>query len=266
MTYRSGRPKKTQKHINVALGLVAFLLFIYFWSEFRSVAYPVVEPLIRGYGGTKSGVKVMPEFISSYFSGRHELVQRNNQLELDIERLENTVAEREAFIREQQLLKDVSDIGSNTSAIVMYPVAEDRTKLYSTILLSKGFKDGIEKESLVYIRGLQPVCHIIEVYDHTSLCELFSKGGVETEGVTSSSSISLVLTGKGGGSFVAEIPKDTSVLVGEDVYLRSNPAYKIGTIISIQEDKQATGAVVYVRGAYNPVSSSVYYLNANYVP
>lgn len=266
MTYRSGKSKKTREYVNLALGLVAFSLFIYFWAEFRSIVYPAVEPFVRGYGGTKKGATVMPEFISSYFSARNELTQKNNDLELNVERLENTLAEREAFIREQFLVKDTAGIDTTAPVVIMYPLVQDITKLYSTILLSKGFKDGIEKESLVYIRGLQPVCEISEVHDHTSLCELLSKGGRETEGVTASSSVNLVLTGMGGGNFVTEIPKDTSVFVGEAVYLKSNPAYKVGTIISVQDDKQATGAVVYVRGAYNPVSSSVYYMNARYVP
>lgn len=252
--------------MNGALGLVAFLLFVYFWSAFRAVAYPLIEPAVRGYGGTKSEIRIMPEFILSYFSMRHELVQKNNSLELALERLENTVAERDAFIREQLLLRDAAIPGGNVPVVVMYPVAQDITRLYSTILLSKGFKDGIEKEEIVYVRGLQPVCQIIEVRDHTSLCELLTKSDRETEVVTASSSINLTLVGIGGGGFVAKIPKETSVSVGEGVYLKSNPLYKVGSIISVQNDKQATGAVVYVRGAYNPASSSVYYLNAQYVP
>lgn len=266
MTYRSGRSKKTRGYVNLALGLVAFSLFIYFWSEFRSVAYPVVEPFIRGYGGTKSGMKIVPEFVSSFFSARSELLQKNNELELNVERLENALAEREAFIRERLLLNDVTTAENGAPVVVMYPVAQDITRLYSTILLSKGFKDGIEKEGLVYVRGLQPVCQIIEVYDHTSLCELLTKENKETEGVTASSSINLTLVGMGGGAFVAKLPKEVAVSIGEDVYLKSDPAYKLGMVVSVQDDKQATGAVVYIRGAYNPVSSSVYYWNARYVP
>lgn len=189
----------------------------------------------------------------------------NKSLELEIEKLENSLAEKDAIIRESVLMQEGKDANSSP-VLVMYPVAEDITKLYSTILLSKGYKDGIEKGSLVYIRGMQPVCEIIEVYDKTSLCELLSRGNRTTEGVTSSSTITLSLVGEGGGSFVASIPKDMNVIVGESVYLRSNPTYMLGTVVMVKEDDQATGAKIYVRGAYNPVTSSVFYLKANYVP
>lgn len=266
MTYRSGRSKKTQKYINLLLGLIAFFLLVYFWGEFRSIVYPAVEASVREYGETKNMIKIMPGFIASYFSSRNHLVKEKDELERAIEHLENALAEKEAFIRERNFIKEGETAELPNPVMVMYPLAQDVTNVYSTMLLSRGFKDGIEKGGVVYVRGLQPVCEIVEVYDQTSLCELLSKGGREAEGVTSSSSISLVLTGAGGGNFVAEAPKGTEVSVGEDVYLRSNPAFKIGTIISIQDDQQATGAKLFIRGAYNPVTSSVFYVHTRYAP
>lgn len=221
---------------------------------------------MRGYGGTKQGLQIMPGFVTSYFSSRHQLVREKSDLELAVERLENVLAEKESFIREQNLLKEAEGTENPAPVMVMYPLAQDKTKIYSTILFSKGFKDGVEKGGMAYVRGLQPVCEITEVYNDTSLCELFSKGGREVEGVTSSSSITLVLTGSGGGSFVAETPQGTEAHVGEGVYLRSDPAFKLGTIISIKNDAQATGAKLFIRGAYNPVTSSVFYVRASYAP
>jgi cell shape-determining protein MreC len=266
MKYRSGKSRSGSRYINGVLGMLAFLLFIYYWPLFRGVVYPIVEPLVRGYGGSKSTIHIVPEFIAVYFSSRNALIEKNHALELAVERLENGVAQQDAILREQALIADVQSPGSTAPVIVLYPLAEDITKLYSTIILSKGFKDGIEKGGIVYIRGLQPVCEITEVYDRTSQCELLSKGNRETQAVTGSSTIMLTLKGEGGGSFIAETPKGTLVSVGEDVYLRSNPAYKLGTVVSVQDDEQATGATVYVRGAYNPVHSSVMYVHARYAP
>lgn len=266
MTYRSGRSKAAQKYINLALGLVAFSMFVYFWSEFRSTVYPTFEAFVRGYGGTKQGIKIMPSFVTSYFSSRTGLVQEKRDLELTVERLENILAEREAFIREQILIHGSGTPEGSSPVIVMYPIASDITKLYSTLLLSKGFRDGVEKGGIVYVRGLQPVCEVVEVYNETSLCELLSKGGRETEVVTASGSLQLILQGAGGGSFVAETPKGTAVLVGEQVYLRSDPSFVVGTVIAIQDDKQATGAKLFIRGAYNPITSSVFYIRVRHAP
>ncbi len=260
MTYLSGRSKSNKRYLNIALGFIAFVLFIYYWSSFRAVVYPLVEPVLRGYGSSKGVVEVIPTSFRTYFSSRSTLATENKNLEIRVERLLNELALKDAIIRENTQAVNGKPIDSQAPVVVLYPIAEDSTKLYSTILLSKGYKDGIEKNSIVYIRGMQPACEIIEVFDKTSLCELFSKGNRKTEGVTSSSTMTLTLVGEGGGSFTSSIPKGMNVAVGETVYLRSNPMFTLGTVVMVKEDDQATGAKIYVKGEYNPITTSVFYL------
>ncbi len=264
MKYLSDRSRSRRRYLNFGLGFVAFALFVYYWPALRTVAYPLAEPLMRGYGSTKGVLGSMPQAVAIYFSSHAELAKRNQDLEISVERLENDLAEKDALIRERFLAEHASSEGM--SVISMYPVAEDVTKLYSTILLSKGYKDGIERGGPVYVRGRQAVCEITELYDRTSLCELFSKGDHMTEGVTSSSTVTLFLIGAGGGNFTAETVKGTEVLVGETVYLRSDQTFVLGTVVAVKEEEQSTGAKVYVRGAYNPVKSSIFYMNARYAP
>ncbi len=267
MKYLSDKSKiRRNSYRNATLFFIACVAFVYFWQPIRATLYPVIEPVIRTYGGTKGVASFIPEFFSTYFSTRSELATRNSDLEVSIERLENQLAENNALLREREALIGSSSAEVDSSVVVMYPIMEDVTKLYSTIILSKGYRDGIEVGGLVYVRGLQPACEIIEVYDRTSLCELFSKGNKMTEGVTASSSITLTLTGNGGGNYIGATVKGSLVYVGEQVYLRSNPAFTLGTIVQVQEDDQDTGAKVYIRGAYNPVSSSIFYLNTRYAP
>lgn len=266
MKYLSGRSRDRHKYWNITLALAAFGLFVYFWPAFRAAFYPEIEPIIRGYGTSKVVAALVPSSVASYFSSHKTLADKNKALELDIERLENLVAEKDAQVREISAVSSAHVSPTQFPIIVLYPIAEDITKIYSTILLSKGYKDGVEERSLVYVRGLQPVCEIVEVYDRTSLCELLSKGNRVTEAVTSSSGIMLSLSGTGGGSFMAEAPKGAEISIGEDVYLRSDQSHKLGTVIAIKDDEQSTGAKIYVRGAYNPVHSSVFYLKARYAP
>ncbi|MEZ0208648.1 MAG: hypothetical protein ACAH17_00520 [Candidatus Paceibacterota bacterium] len=264
MTYLSGRARSRKKYTQVILGVIAFALFIYFWPAIRSVVHPVVEPVFRGYSSSKGALSLLPSSISTYFTSHKALASQNAELELTIERLENALAQKDALIRSAQ---DVQGGGvTATPIVVLYPIAEDKTHLYSTVLLSKGYKDGLEKGGLVYIRGMQPVCDIVEVYTTTSLCELLSKSGRTTEAVTASSALALDLEGQGGGNFIADMPKIGSLVVGESVYLRSNPSFIVGTVVAIKSDDQATEAKVYIRGAYNPATSHVFYMTSKYVP
>lgn len=263
MTYLSGRSRTRKKYTYILSGLAAFAVFIYFWPSVRSFIFPVIEPLASGYKSAKTATSILPAAVSTYFTSRAALAQKNADLENSIERLENQLAQKDALMREGDNLREA---GSSTApVIVLYPIAEDITKLYSAILLSHGYKDGLVQGGLVYIRGMQPVCEIVEVYTSTSLCELLSKGGRVTEGVTQGG-VTLSLSGQGGGNFITDLPRASNVLVGENVYLRSNPSYKLGTVVSVKGDEQGGTEKAYIRGTYNPITSQVFYLNLKYAP
>jgi hypothetical protein len=125
--------------------------------------------------------------------------------------------------------------------------------------LSKGFDEGVSVGDKVFVRGKQIVCTIKEVYSSSALCLLLTGSGVTTEGVTSSSSVAITLTGRG-GHYLGNIVRDTPVSVGEKVYLQEDPTMLIGEVVEVSNNNQDTSWHVFVRGAYNPITSSVFYV------
>jgi hypothetical protein len=109
------------------------------------------------------------------------------------------------------------------------------------------------------VRGNQAACTVREVFSSTALCVLFTASGMKIEGVTSSSSITLSLVGRG-GHFLADVVRDTPVSVGEIVYMRSNPKVILGTVKEVSNNNQDTSWHIFVEGAYNPVTSSIFYV------
>jgi len=144
---------------------------------------------------------------------------------------------------------------------MLYPLAQDITKLYSTLLLSKGFKDGLGTGTTVYVRGRQAVCVIEELHASTSLCKLLSFYGSQVDGVTSSTKQNISLTGDGGGNYVALVPKESNFSIGETIMYKSDQTMKLGTIADIKNDPQDIFVRVYIRGAYNPLTSSIFYVD-----
>lgn len=266
MTYHLGKAQKRKKYVWYGISLTLFLLVIFFWPTIRKTTFIFIEPAIIGFSHTKKTFTIFPEFFSTYLTSHQTLVARQRVLELEIERLENALADKDAVLREkiENLSKGSTDVSSSVvtnRTLVLYPLMEDVTKIYSTILLSGGFKDGVTAGGMVYLRGNQVVCTIKEVYTRSSLCALLSSSGETTEGVTSSSSIVLSLVGRG-GYFLADIARDTPVQNGEMVYLRSNPKMIIGTVRQVANNNQDTSWHIFVEGAYNPAASSVFYVQA----
>jgi cell shape-determining protein MreC len=261
MTYLSGKAAQKRKTIRYGLYGLVFVLIIIFWTSLKKTVFPIVEPFIISYKSTKVSVGGISEFFITYVTTREVLVKKDKELEIVIERLENELAEKNAKLKELGIAGEENKQVGNV-AIIMYPLVQDITKLYSTILLSKGFKDGVDVGDYIYVRGLQPVCIVQEVYTNTSLCKLLSAGGVETEAVAEgTSTLAFVLTGRGGGTFIAHVPRDTSISIGESVYLRSDQSMKIGEVTDVIHNNQDTSWHVVVRGMYNPVTSSIFYLH-----
>lgn len=266
MTYLSGKSRKSKEKYGYAVYAGIVLLVAFFWVGVKASAYPVFEPVVKYYANIKYSVKSIPEFFSTYTTSRSTLVAKTKTLEVTIENLENQIAEKDAKLEELGMSKsELGDISG--SVLTMYPLMEDVTRIYSTILLSKGFKDGVEKGEYVYVRGLQPVCMIKEVYTSTSLCELMSSSGIVTEAViigeASTTPISITLLGRGGGAFLGDVARDTMVASGDKVVLKSDHSMTIGKVVDILHNNQDTSWHVFVRGAYNPVTSSVFYLRKN---
>lgn len=260
MTYLSDNLRNRKRKWKFFVLLAVFVIVCYFWPTIRIKVYPKIEPFIVSYSDSKNIITSFPSHIDDYFTSREALRTRNDALLLTIERLENTLMEKDAIIKEKKLIEDSgAPMPSNT--IIMYPIMMDLTNVYSTLVLSKGFKDGVEEKSLIYLRGRQPVCIVAEVSDNTSICKLLSASGNVTEGVTSSSSLMLSLKGNGGGTFVADVLRDTDIKIGDVVYLASDQTMVLGTVSDVIKNNQATSWLVYVRGAYNPVTSSVFYMN-----
>lgn len=263
MTYLSGKQHKRKRFTRYFLYIIFIVVIIIFWVALKTKLYPVLEPIVMRYGSAKSVFANIPEFFSTYVTSRKNLIQKDKALEVTIEYLENEIAEKNAKLKELGLV--VSDLGETATltTIVMYPLMTDITGLYSTILLSKGYKDGVEKDAYVFVRGLQPVCIIKEVYTSTSLCQLISAGGSVIEVVaetSSSTTVAFNLTGRGGGTFLGDVARDTPISVGDSVFLKSDQSMKLGTVVDVINNNQDTSWRIFVSGAYSPVTSSIFYI------
>ncbi len=261
MTYLSGKAQKRRRSISYVLFGALFIVIVLFWPLWKKNVYPLLAPALGEYAEIKTSFKVLPEFFYTYFTSHRELVKKDKALEIQIENLENQLAEKDALTRElsARILEIPSKDGVIAPPVVMYPLAQDITRLYSTILLSKGYKEGIDIGDVVFVRGRQAVCTIKEVYTSSSLCLILSSSGVTSEGVTSSSSVALSLLGRG-GYYLGSVARDTPIHIGEVVYMREDPSMILGTVVDVSHNNQDTSWYIFVRGAYNPVHSSIFYV------
>ena len=260
MTYLSDREKNKKRNIKLFIFFIFLIVGIFSWQKTQRYLYPYFEPALFVFDNTKSVITFLPKNIVSFFKSKAYYVNHINELEENIERLENTVALYEGELVENSIKIQNHEEEFGAASIVAHPLIHDIGSIYSTVILSKGYRDGVDEGMIVYIRGMQPVGYISKIHDKTSEMFLFSSPKNKLEGVIGDEVI-LQLVGIGGGNFIANIPRDIDLNIGDSVYYRSNIKMKLGVISDIKNEEQDVFKRVYIRGAYNPIKSNNFFID-----
>lgn len=260
MTYLSDKKKQQSRWLRYGLLVVTLFLLSFFWKQIRGITYPIVLPVAKVATSVINGVFSVPSFFSTYITTHKASSERIAALEKNIELLENKVASQKAEL-EHYVVKDELQSKGHLATLEVDIITQDLYFLYSNVIISKGFTDGVEEGMILYTRGYQPVGIVAEVYRDTSLVLLLSAPGNKVNGFDGSNKVTLSLVGDGGGNFIAQIQKDINVAVGDEIFLSQNPTMNVGTIVDIQGSSQDFFRTVYIRGAYNPAKQNNYFID-----
>ncbi len=117
---------------------------------------------------------------------------------------------------------------------------------YDTVLVGAGRTAGVVAGAYVYGPGGVPLGTVDTVAEGTSRIALFSTGGRSTLGWVGDTRIPLTLTGRGGGAFLATLPRESGVVVHDVVYVPGPGALPIGTVVRIDSDPSAPRDTVFI--------------------
>ncbi len=253
MTYLSDREKRKKKII-IRTILAAFLIIIFiFWLRIRDSLVPVGDAVSSKLFLASQGIQDSYNSVSSFFTTKATYSKALDDLEKENDALKQELAS----IREGSSTVSYAD----NRHVEVHTLFSLLSTVYDTLLISKGFNDGITEGMIVYTDGYFPIGKVDEVHTTNSRVALLSRGGNEIEGYIPGSAVVIRLTGNGGGDFIATLPKPVPVAIGDSLYMKENPEMKIGTVVAIDNEPQSVSQVLHVRGAYTITSRSRYYVD-----
>ena len=292
----SGRQKKSALRKKRVFMILFFVVIILSWTFIRPIFLTVLDPFVSLYFKTSSSLYNTKEKTTAYFRTKEDSLSYIKQLEDENSRLHNKLALFENTnclpsqvnilptihlatstdtastsnskqpLDETSLLYDCDhlSVGSETKNLMSLkasPLLSAMSYLYDTVRLNKGQRDGVSEGDIVYTRGMVVVGKILSVTKSTSLALLYSRDGIETYGTEQKTSTSFKVTGNGGGSYLALIPRDVDIQENDKILLTENQDFILGTVASVTFDKQDVSKKVYIRGGFNPASLSLFYIN-----
>lgn len=176
-----------------------------FFGVFKKGVHPSVAPL---WSVTEFLEGSITEGLLSLHS-KKALIQKFLRMQEDFMALSPLVLEHRVLTEENKKLRELLALKDASSySLVAEVVTRPPHSVYDTIVIGKGSSSGVTQGDLVFAGERTLLGIVSEVYGNTSLVQLLSSPGVLSSSHMSDSDITLTLTGKGGGGFYVEVPRD----------------------------------------------------------
>ncbi|MGB4076467.1 MAG: rod shape-determining protein MreC [Minisyncoccia bacterium] len=122
---------------------------------------------------------------------------------------------------------------------------------YDVIIVAKGREAGVAVGDYAFSEGV-PIGTVALVRYTSAHILLYSSAGRTNEGWIGEARLPLTITGRGGGAFSAEIPREAPVVAGDLVYLPGPGALLMGVVARIHSNATSPMAELSLRPQANP--------------
>ncbi|KKQ03178.1 MAG: hypothetical protein US12_C0019G0006 [Parcubacteria group bacterium GW2011_GWA2_36_24] len=244
MSYLLDKKIKRKKFFYLAVFLLVFLILFYFrssiWNGFSSVSHRLFRPILilgNNLGGKLGNV-------SSYFAFKNSLYLENENLKSKLNESEAQMSNYNSVLAENINLKEI--LGRKDEKVVMILSAilsKPNRSPYDTLIIDVGIKQGIEIGDLVFAFGNIPIGQVEASYVNSSKVILFSDSKKKTQVVVGDKNlpagrqgIFMEIMGRGGGNFEMILPRDFTLIKGDQVVLPGITPYVLGIVETIISD------------------------------
>jgi len=167
---------------------------------------------------------------------KQALIRENKELKKQIQALQPQLRSRNLLYEENSTLKELFDRTTEEDTVLAVVLARPNTSLYDTLIVDVGTKNGVVSGDKVVVSGDIVVGIVDKVFAQTTVIKLFSTPGEEVIVMIGTQQIETTATGRGGGNFVARLPRDVGVEEGDSIIMPGITIKLFGVIEKIVTD------------------------------
>ena len=246
MSYLLDKKVKRKKFIIIVFAIFFVTATFYFRlaiSDSLSYAsHAIFRPFFifsNNFGGKLASV-------GSFFASKNSLLKENDNLKSQLNINANEVANYESILAENISLKEIlgrknetrpnGSSGREVTMTLSVILSKPNQSLYDTLIIDAGAKEGLEIGDMVFALGNVPIGRIKAVYLNSSKVVLFSNSGEKTQVIVGTKNTSLEVIGRGGGNFEMILPRDLTLLKGDQAILPGIAPLLLGVVETIISD------------------------------
>jgi cell shape-determining protein MreC len=215
--------RKKTKVLATTVIVIVSIVVLFFISKFifptlGNGARNVLSPIFSFERFVSGGINNFFVFLKSKSSldrQNKELIEANKEYLARMEQLN-------LLKKENDELKSALSRFGDRKMILGTISAKPGRSIYDTLVLDVGIQDGVKIGKNVFAYDGILIGTISEVGNDTSLVKLFSSPGEKTQIRIEGLNIDVEITGRGGGNFNMEIPRDLVVLPNTNVFIPNN--------------------------------------------
>lgn len=248
---RNTRNRTVQVIAAVLLAVIFYAFFAFFSPRVLTVPGGFIAQLSSSAGSSVS-------VFSRSFTDQMALVSERDALRNEVHILETRLAAQSYVVSENRELRALfgyvsegntlitSDSEEGLSGTLARVLARPPRTPYDTLVLDKGSDEGIALGDLVFGPGGFLIGTVEEVSQFGSLARLLSAPGRETDGFIGDARAPITIEGQGGGSFIATLPKDSTVAPGDKVHSLPHNGAPVAVVREIvRKEREATIQVLF---------------------
>lgn len=230
--------------------LIAISAFVLLYAPLRSIvtqAVYSVAPFVWGAGD--AGENALETFFAN-FKEKDTLVKENKTLKEIISIMEVKVLDRNLLAEKVIRLEESLGRSRNDDRVVANVLIGPGRSIYDTLVIDAGEKEGIIAGNMVVYSGSGVIGEVVETTTYTAKVKLFSSPGEEHSVTVGSYNIPILVVGSGMGNFEANVPKDSTVFVGDNILTPKNSLI-LGNVSLIEEKPEEPVKRIFFRFPFN---------------
>ncbi|MCI5051162.1 MAG: hypothetical protein MRY57_02545 [Candidatus Pacebacteria bacterium] len=239
MSYRYDRNRKN-KQLNY--GIATILLILALFTPVYGMIFDWTENIIARSWKNKNDLYAETSNFFQSFVARGEILERNQELEREIERLEVD------NIRTRYLSDQLeATVGLRETADLVAPILEyGSLASYDNMIIGRGESDGVSVGDQIIISDTVLIGYVSDVFNTTARVTLYSNADQSVTGILYPHNESLVAQGAGGSSFIIDSPREIEVVAGDILYALNQPGNIIAVVKDIEFDPRDPFKKVYL--------------------
>ena len=227
----------------IALFVVCVLFFSFLDGGLIRISTPVwigENMLVRG--------------VSNFFklvTSKQDLISENENLKSKLASDELTISILSASEGQNNLLLETYGRTPKNNQIGATVLSRPPETLFDTLIVDAGESSGVKVGDIVSIPEGATIGNVFEVFSKSSKVRLFSTSGGRVPALFEREAVPAVLLGRGGGTFEASLPRDTTVIVGDRVLSAGFDGSLVGVVENVEVAPTDSFKKVLVRNMAN---------------